>query len=42
MNWGIQGKHYEIKDGKRVIPAEVQDQKQTMLLLSRGSLALTI
>lgn len=27
MNWGIEGKHYEIKDGKRVIPMDVQDQK---------------
>ncbi|WP_427181798.1 ABC transporter substrate-binding protein [Paenibacillus sp. TC-CSREp1] len=27
MNWGIKGKHYEIKEGKRVIPAAVQDQK---------------
>ncbi|KAA8786169.1 putative aldouronate transport system substrate-binding protein [Paenibacillus sp. 4624] len=27
MNWGIQGQHYEIKDGTRVIPAAVQEQK---------------
>ncbi|MDP1511757.1 ABC transporter substrate-binding protein [Paenibacillus sp. CMAA1739] len=27
VNWGIEGKHYEIKDGKRVIPADVLDQK---------------
>ncbi len=25
--WGIEGKHYEMKDGKRVIPADVQDKK---------------
>ncbi|QYK69378.1 ABC transporter substrate-binding protein [Paenibacillus sp. S02] len=27
VNWGIEGKHYEIKDGKRVIPADVLEQK---------------
>lgn len=27
INWGIEGKHYEVKDGKRVIPADVLDQK---------------
>ncbi|KAJ3198326.1 hypothetical protein HK101_006460 [Irineochytrium annulatum] len=27
MNWGIEGKQYEVKDGKRVIPADIQDQK---------------
>jgi putative aldouronate transport system substrate-binding protein len=27
MNWGIEGKHYVIEDGKRVIPADVQDKK---------------
>ncbi|MGQ8875000.1 ABC transporter substrate-binding protein [Paenibacillus sp. TSA_86.1] len=27
MNWGIEGKHYEIKNGKRVISAAVQDRK---------------
>ena len=26
-NWGIEGKHYVIEDGKRVIPADVQDMK---------------
>lgn len=25
--WGIEGKQYEMKDGKRVIPADVQDKK---------------
>ncbi|ODP30447.1 hypothetical protein PTI45_00168 [Paenibacillus nuruki] len=25
--WGIEGKHYEMKDGKRIIPADVQDKK---------------
>lgn len=25
--WGIEGKHYEMKDGKRVIPADIQDKK---------------
>jgi len=25
-NWGIEGKHYEIKDGTRVVPAEVQER----------------
>ncbi|PYE45856.1 extracellular solute-binding protein [Paenibacillus barcinonensis] len=27
INWGIEGKHYEIRQGKRVIPAAIQDQK---------------
>lgn len=27
MNWGIEGEHYNVVDGKRVIPAEVQDRK---------------
>ncbi|WP_328800872.1 ABC transporter substrate-binding protein [Paenibacillus sp. LX16] len=27
VNWGIEGKHYEIKDGKRIIPADVLEQK---------------
>ncbi|WP_025684105.1 ABC transporter substrate-binding protein [Paenibacillus maysiensis] len=27
VNWGIEGKHYEVKDGKRVIPADVLEQK---------------
>lgn len=26
-NWGIEGKHYDIVDGKRVIPADVLNQK---------------
>lgn len=26
-NWGIEGEHYNIEDGKRVIPADVQDRK---------------
>lgn len=30
VNWGIEGKHYEIKDGKRVIPADVLEQKRTI------------
>lgn len=25
-NWGIEGKHYEVVDGKRVVPAEVQER----------------
>ena len=25
-NWGIEGKHYMMKDGKRVVPQEVQDR----------------
>nr|WP_229675762.1 ABC transporter substrate-binding protein [Saccharibacillus kuerlensis] len=25
--WGIEGKHYNVEDGKRVIPQEVQDRK---------------
>lgn len=25
-NWGIEGKHYEVKDGTRVVPAEVQER----------------
>ncbi|MFN0221016.1 MULTISPECIES: ABC transporter substrate-binding protein [Paenibacillus] len=27
INWGIEGKHYNVVDGKRVIPADVQKQK---------------
>ncbi|SEK38094.1 putative aldouronate transport system substrate-binding protein [Paenibacillus sp. cl141a] len=27
MNWGIEGEHYNVKDGKRVIPEDVQDRK---------------
>lgn len=27
VNWGIEGKHYEIKDGKRIIPADILEQK---------------
>jgi putative aldouronate transport system substrate-binding protein len=27
VNWGIEGKHYNVVDGKRVIPADVQEQK---------------
>ncbi|WP_246427976.1 ABC transporter substrate-binding protein [Paenibacillus phyllosphaerae] len=27
MNWGIEGKHYEVVDGKRTIPQEVNDRK---------------
>ncbi|MDP4098032.1 ABC transporter substrate-binding protein [Paenibacillus sp. P96] len=27
LNWGIEGKHYEVKDGKRVIPEDVQNEK---------------
>lgn len=26
-NWGIEGKHYNLEDGKRVIPKDVLDQK---------------
>ncbi|WP_438349078.1 ABC transporter substrate-binding protein [Paenibacillus sp. FA6] len=26
-NWGIEGKHYNVEDGVRVIPADVQDRK---------------
>ncbi|MEY8739875.1 ABC transporter substrate-binding protein [Bacillales bacterium AN1005] len=26
-NWGIEGKHYNVVDGKRVIPEEIQDRK---------------
>ncbi|MCM3703015.1 extracellular solute-binding protein [Paenibacillus macerans] len=26
-NWGIEGKHYNVEDGKRVIPADVLDKK---------------
>lgn len=26
-NWGIEGKHYNVVDGKRVIPADVQERK---------------
>ncbi|WEK54638.1 MAG: ABC transporter substrate-binding protein [Candidatus Cohnella colombiensis] len=27
VNWGIEGKHYNIENGKRVIPAEVNNRK---------------
>jgi len=27
VNWGIEGKHYNVENGKRVIPADVQAQK---------------
>lgn len=27
LNWGIEGKHYNVVDGKRVIPADVLEQK---------------
>ncbi|EFM08655.1 extracellular solute-binding protein family 1 [Paenibacillus curdlanolyticus YK9] len=27
INWGIEGKHYNVENGKRVIPQAVQDQK---------------
>lgn len=27
MNWGIEGEHYQVVDGKRVIPEDVQDRK---------------
>ncbi|MFB5268494.1 ABC transporter substrate-binding protein [Paenibacillus enshidis] len=27
LNWGIEGKHYEVKDGKRVIPEDVLNEK---------------
>ncbi|WP_438349068.1 ABC transporter substrate-binding protein [Paenibacillus sp. FA6] len=27
INWGVEGKHYNVVDGKRVIPADVLDQK---------------
>jgi putative aldouronate transport system substrate-binding protein len=27
INWGIEGKHYKVENGKRVIPKEVQDRK---------------
>ena len=27
LNWGIEGKHYNVEDGKRVIPADILDQK---------------
>ena len=27
QNWGIEGKHYNVVDGKRVIPADVLDKK---------------
>ncbi|QLG38432.1 ABC transporter substrate-binding protein [Paenibacillus sp. FSL W7-1088] len=26
-NWGIEGQHYNVENGKRVIPADVQDRK---------------
>ncbi|QAY66648.1 ABC transporter substrate-binding protein [Paenibacillus protaetiae] len=27
INWGIEGKQYNVQDGKRVIPADIQDKK---------------
>ncbi|NMO97222.1 ABC transporter substrate-binding protein [Paenibacillus lemnae] len=27
LNWGIEGEHYNVEDGKRVIPDDVQDRK---------------
>ncbi|WP_256762013.1 ABC transporter substrate-binding protein [Cohnella sp. WQ 127256] len=27
VNWGIEGKHYKVENGKRVIPADVNDRK---------------
>jgi len=27
INWGIEGKHYSVNDGKRIIPQDIQDQK---------------
>ncbi|MFD2611145.1 ABC transporter substrate-binding protein [Paenibacillus gansuensis] len=27
VNWGIEGKHYKVENGKRVIPKEVNDRK---------------
>lgn len=27
INWGFEGKHYNVENGKRVIPQEIQDQK---------------
>jgi len=27
MNWGIEGEHYNVVDGKRVIPEEIQERK---------------
>ena len=27
MNWGIEGEHYKVVDGKRVIPEDVQERK---------------
>ncbi|GBF72893.1 hypothetical protein PA598K_01170 [Paenibacillus sp. 598K] len=27
LNWGVEGEHYNVVDGKRVIPAEVNDRK---------------
>jgi putative aldouronate transport system substrate-binding protein len=27
VNWGIEGKHYNVENGKRVIPADVNDRK---------------
>ncbi|KAF9127319.1 hypothetical protein BGX30_014850 [Mortierella sp. GBA39] len=27
INWGIEGKHYNVEDGKRVIPQEIQEKK---------------
>ncbi|OMF77121.1 ABC transporter substrate-binding protein [Paenibacillus glucanolyticus] len=27
MNWGIEGEHYDVVDGKRVIPEDVQERK---------------
>ncbi|RUT35511.1 extracellular solute-binding protein [Paenibacillus zeisoli] len=26
-NWGVEGKHYKVENGKRVIPAEIQNRK---------------
>ncbi|MET3209328.1 UNVERIFIED_CONTAM: ABC-type glycerol-3-phosphate transport system substrate-binding protein [Paenibacillus sp. PvR008] len=28
-NWGIEGQHYNVENGKRVIPADVQQRKNT-------------
>ena len=27
LNWGIEGKHYKVENGKRVIPKEISDRK---------------
>ncbi|MEN8078235.1 ABC transporter substrate-binding protein [Clostridioides difficile] len=29
LNWGIEGEHYTVEDGKRVVKPEVQEQKNT-------------